>query len=344
MKFKVEPAPHIIESRPVPDIMRDVMLAMVPAIGVYVWFFGPGLIINMIIAIAVAVASEALMLRLRGRNLALYLGDYSAVLTAMLLAFALPSLTPWYVTVTGTLFAIVFAKHLYGGLGFNPFNPAMAGYVLLLIAFPVAMADLWVAPRGIGDALTLAQTLSAIFAGTLTDGMQWDAITAATPLDLVQSDLSKAMTMSEIRNEPAMAGAAGAAWVWINLAVALGGAYLLWRRTIRWHIPVAVIAGLALMAALFFLVDADRYPSPVFHLTSGAAMLGAFFIATDPVSAATSPRGRLLYGFGIGVLAYTIRTWGAYPDGVAFAVLLMNMAVPAIDYFTIPKAYGEQND
>ncbi|MDH3646215.1 MAG: RnfABCDGE type electron transport complex subunit D [Gammaproteobacteria bacterium] len=339
MKFQVEPAPHTFGSKPVPEIMRDVLIAMFPAILVYVWYFGFGIVINTVIAAAVALASEALILRLRGKNLSLYLGDYSAIVTAILLAFSLPPLTPWYVTAIATLFAVVFAKHLYGGLGFNLFNPAMAGYVLVLIAFPTAMADLWIAPRGMGDGLGLGQTLVAILAAAPPDA--WDALSSATPLSRVQSDLSKAMTMSEISSEPMMSIGA---WLWINLTVALGGLYLLFRGVIRWHIPVAVVFGIGLLATVFYFVDVDRYPSPIFHLTTGAAMLGAFFIATDPVSAATSTRGRLIYGFGIGALAYIIRTWGAYPDGIAFAVLLMNMTVPAIDYFTIPTAYGTRDD
>lgn len=343
MKFQLEPAPHIISARPVPQVMREVLYALMPAVVVYTWFFGVGLIVNLLIACAVALLSEAVILRLRRRNVRLYLTDYSAVVAAALLAFALPSLTPWYVTVTGTLFAIVFAKHLYGGLGFNPFNPAMAGYVLLLIAFPTEMADLWVSPRGVGDGISIGQTLAAIFAST-PPVAGWDAITSATPLDQVQSNLSRAMTMSEIAAASTMQGPTVAAWLWINVAVAAGGIYMLARGIIRWHIPLAVIAGLALMATLFYLADADRYPSPLFHLTTGAAMLGAFFIATDPVSAATSPRGRLIYGFAIGALAYVIRTWAAYPDGIAFAVLIMNVAVPAIDYFTIPRTYGARDD
>ncbi|MDH3589274.1 MAG: RnfABCDGE type electron transport complex subunit D, partial [Gammaproteobacteria bacterium] len=343
MKFQIEPAPHIIDARPVPQLMREVLIAMIPALLVYVWFFGIGLLVNAAIATAVALASEAAMLRLRGRNLPLYLGDYSAVVTAVLLAFALPALTPWYVTAIGTVFAIVFAKHIYGGLGFNPFNPAMAGYVLLLIAYPAPLADLWISPRGMDGGLSVGQTLATIFSASPPEMLTWDAITSATPLDQVQSNLSRSMTMSEISAEPMMSSNVVGAWLWFNLAIAAGGIYMLIRGVIRWHIPVAVLAGLASMALIFYLVDADRYPSPLFHLTTGAAMLGAFFIATDPVSAATSIRGRLIYGLGIGALTYTIRTWGAYPDGMAFSVLLMNMAVPAIDYFTIPAAYGARN-
>ncbi|NNF67101.1 MAG: RnfABCDGE type electron transport complex subunit D, partial [Gammaproteobacteria bacterium] len=290
MKFSVEPAPHLLGSRPVPDIMRDVVLAMLPAIGVHVWFFGVGIIVTTLIALIVALASEALVLHLRGKNLALYLSDYSAVVTAILLAYCLPPLTPWYVTVIAAFVSIVFAKHLYGGLGFNPFNPAMTGYVVVLIAFPTVMADLWVTPRGMADGLSIGQTLTAIFTGHPPASLSWDAITSATPLDRVQSGLSKSMTMSEISADPMMNSSIVGAWLWINLTIAAGGLFLLYRGVVRWHIPVSVLAGLVLLATVFYFVDADRYPSPVFHLTTGAAMLGAFFIATDPVSAATSIR------------------------------------------------------
>ncbi len=342
-EFTTAPAPHLLGADPVTRVMRDVLLGMIPAVAVHVWFFGPGLLINTALAVAVAVGGEAAIMRARKRDVALYVGDLSAVVTAVLLAFALPPATPWYVTVTAALFAIVVAKHLYGGLGFNPFNPAMAGYVVVLIAFPVPMADLWLSPRGVGETLGVGQTLAAIFAGT-APASGWDAVTAATPLDRVQSDLSKGMMMSEINADPVMATRVVGAWLWINLAVLAGGIFLMWRKVIRWHIPVSVLLALAVTATLFHFVNADRFASPWFHLTSGAGMLCAFFIATDPVSAATSTRGRLIYGAGIGVLVYAIRTWGAYPDGVGFAILMMNMAVPAIDYFTIPRAYGEQRE
>lgn len=343
-EFDTAPAPHILGADPVSRVMRDVLIGLVPVTLAFTWFFGSGVLINIAIAAAVTVGCEAAIMKARGRDLSLYIGDLSAIVTAVLLALALPPITPWYVTTIGAGFAIVVAKHLYGGLGFNPFNPAMAGYAVVLVAFPIPIADLWLLPRGMDETLTLGQTFSAIFSAAPPGGLDWDAVTAATPLDKVQSDLSRAMTMSEIAADPMMATSVAGAWMWINLAAAAGGIYLLVRGVVRWHIPVAVLVGLVLMAGLFYSVDADHFPSPWFHLTSGATMLCAFFIATDPVSAATSPRGRLIYGAAIGVLVYVIRTWGAYPEGVAFAVLLMNMAVPAIDYFTIPRAYGERRD
>lgn len=341
--FDTAPAPHILGADPVPRVMRDVVIGMLPAIAVYAWFFGTGILFNIAIAAGVALACEAAMLRLRERDAGLYLRDFSAVVTAVLLAFALPPVTPWYVTMIAAAFAIVFAKHLYGGLGFNPFNPAMAGYVVVLIAFPIPLADNWLSPRGMGETLSFGQTLGAIFAGVGPE-VSWDAVTSATPLDRVQSDLSQALTMSEIQAEPMMSSVARDAWTWINLAVLAGGIWLLVRGVVRWHIPVSVLATLALVATLFNVIDGDRYPSALFHLTTGASMMCAFFIATDPVSASTTRMGRLIYGAGIGLLLYAIRTWGAYPDGVAFAVLLMNMAVPAIDYFTVPRAYGHRRD
>lgn len=342
-KFETAPAPHIIGADPVPRVMRDVVIGMVPAIAVYVWFFGAGLIVNIAIAALVALGSEAAILRLRERDTGLYLRDFSAVVTAVLLAFALPPIVPWYVTAIAAASAIILAKHLYGGLGFNPFNPAMAGYVIVLIAFPVPLADNWLSPRGMGETLSFGQSLGAIFTGAGPE-VSWDAVTSATPLDRVQSDLAQAMTMSEIQAEPMMTGAARDAWTWINLAVLAGGIWLLMRGVIRWHIPVSILLTLAALATLFNLIDGDRYPSAFFHLTTGASMMCAFFIATDPVSASTTRKGRLIYGAGIGLLVYVIRTWGAYPDGVGFAVLLMNLAVPAIDYFTVPRAYGHRDE
>ncbi|NND58695.1 MAG: RnfABCDGE type electron transport complex subunit D [Gammaproteobacteria bacterium] len=339
--FSTAPAPHILGADPVSRVMRDVLLGLVPVVIVYVIFFGVGVIVNILIAAIVCVGCEAAIMKMRNRDVQLYVGDLSALVCASLLALALPPVTPWYVTVTGSLFAIVVAKHLYGGLGFNTFNPAMVGYVVLLIAFPVPMADLWLSP--VGDGPGIGATLAAIFTGS-PPVAGWDAVTMATPLDRVQGDLARGMMMTEVMADPVMDSAVVSAWTWINIAALAGGIYLMFRGVVRWHIPVSVLLGLAVMATLFNISNPDQYPSAWFHLTNGSAVLGAFFIATDPVSAATSRRGRLIYGAGIGVLIYVIRTWGAYPDGVAFAVLLLNMAVPAIDYFTIPRAYGEQRE
>jgi electron transport complex protein RnfD len=282
------------------------------------------------------------MLRLRGRPLRPALGDLSALVTAALLALSLPPLTLWWVTAVAAAFAIGVAKHLYGGLGYNLFNPAMAGYAVVLISFPVHM-DGWLSARGVESdrpAVGIAATLDYAFTGTLPEGAQIDAVTMASPLDVMQADLGRARMVSEITASPGFGGLGGLGWEWINAAFAAGGLWLLFRGVIRWHISTGFLAGLVGMALLFNLVDGDHYAPMSFHLFTGATMLGAFFIATDPVSAATSERGRLIYGAGVGVLTYVIRAWGKYPDGVAFAVLIMNMLVPVIDRYTRPRVYG----
>ena len=257
-------------------------------------------------------------------------------------SFALPSLTPWWVTATGALFAVVIAKHLYGGLGYNIFNPAMAGYVVILVAFPMHL-NLWIAPR-MGDLdyqhLTVLQTLKYTLTGSLPDGILFDAISRATPLDVMKSGLNNARTVAEIRAIPVMGDFGGRGWEWIGNFLAFGGFWLLIKKIIRWQIPVGVGLGLLVPATIMYMVEPGSHASPGFHLFSGATILCAFFIATDPVSAATSPKGRLIYGIGIGFLIYCIRRWGSYADGVAFAVLLMNMAVPTIDYLTRPHIIG----
>ncbi len=334
--------PHVRPRTSVTRIMGEVVAALIPATAVYVWFFGPGLLLNMAVAVAVAVVSEVAVLRLRGRDGASSLKDLSAVVTALLLAFALPPLTPWYVTAIGSLFAIVFAKQLYGGLGYNPFNPAMAGYVVLLISFPAELTR-WLPAvhAGLGSGyVDFGTTLTYFVSGALPAGVSWDSIGGATPLDDLKTRLSVAETIGEIRAAPLYGDFGGKGWEWVSNAVALGGLWLLFRKVIRWHIPVGVLAGLTLPATVAFLLGPGSHPSPAFHLFSGATMLAAFFIATDPVSAATSSLGRLIYGFGIGVLTFVIRSWGGYPDGVAFAVLLMNMAVPTIDRYTRPRVFG----
>jgi electron transport complex protein RnfD len=188
--------------------------------------------------------------------------------------------------------------------------------------------------------LTLTQSLLTILTGAPPAELTWDAITSPTPLDALRTNLTMGMTMAEANASPIFGGLGGKGWEWTNLATLAGGVWLLAMRIIRWHIPVAMLGSLAVCASVMYLLDPGAYAGPVFHLTSGASMLGAFFIATDPISAATSNRGKLVYAAGIGVLTYVIRTWGGYPDGVAFAVLLMNMCVPLIDRYTIPRIYG----
>ncbi len=342
MKFETAPAPHLPVRAGVSRLMRRVLWALVPAGVAHLWFFGPGLAFNLAVAVGTALAAEALMLHLRGRPVRAGLADGSAVLAAALLAFALPPLTPWWITATGSAFAMVVAKHLYGGLGYNVFNPAMAGYAVVLVSFPGSLA-LWsvAAPGGLAPPpLDLGQTLAFTLTGRLPAQVGFDAITQATPLDAMRSGLGQLQTLSEIRAEPPFGGPGEQAWLWINGLVAAGGLWLLWTRSIRWHIPVAMLGTLALLSAIAAGMDGDRFPGPFVQLFSGAALIGAFFIATDPVSAATTRLGRLIYGCGIGALTFAIRSWGGYPDGVAFAVLLMNLAVPLLDRHTRPRPFG----
>jgi electron transport complex protein RnfD len=342
MEFERRNAPFVTPSSDVASIMRQVLYALIPAALAYVWYFGAGFIFNFLVAAIFCIGGEALMLHLRNKPLEPTLADFSALVTAALLAFAMPALTPWWVTATSALFAIVVAKHLYGGLGYNVFNPAMVGYVVALIAFPMDM-NLWTAPR-MGDIdyhfMTIAETARFTLTGTLPEYLSFDAISRATPLDVVKAGLNNMQTFEELRAYPVMGDFGGRGWEWIGNFTAIGGAWLLLRKIIRWHIPLAVLAGLLIPSALMYFLVPGVHPSPGFHLFSGGTILCAFFIATDPVSAATSIKGRLIYGFGIGLLIYTIREWGSYADGVAFAVLLMNMATPAIDYLTMPRIVG----
>lgn len=338
MALIIESSPHInkagTQNAGTGAFMREVILATVPGILCLFYFFGFGVLFNIVIAISSAILFEAAVLRIRKKNVRLYLSDLSAVVTASLLALALPPLTPWWMTVLGTGFAIVFAKHLYGGLGSNPFNPAMVAYVLLLISYPVQMTT-WLPAN---NDLSFLESFKII---CLLDYNLVDGLSGATPLDEFKSKLSQGFIRSEFIEGETFNGAfAAPGWEWVNLAFLIGGIYLYNRKIINWHIPFAFLSGIFLPACVFFLFDPDRYATPLFHLLSGGTMLGAFFIATDPVTAASSNKGRFIYGFGIGILIYIIRTWGGYPDAVAFAVLLFNLSAPTIDNYTLPRAYG----
>ncbi len=344
MQFPTLTSPHTIRRNSVNRVMLLVILALIPGAIAMIWYFGWGVLINMALASTVAVAAEALVLRLRGLPVASTLMDLSAVLTALLFALAVPPTLPWWLTLLGMMFAIVVVKQLYGGIGYNPFNPAMAGYVFLLISYPVEMTT-WLPPQMLSDhTLSFSQSLTLIFTGGLPTGLGIDAITMATPLDEMRTQLDLNHMIEEIRRSPLWGDFGGRGWEWVGNWYLLGGLFLLWKRVISWHIPVAMLGALVLLAGVFYLMDPQSHPFPAFHLFSGAAMLGAFFIATDPVTACTTKKGQVIYGAAIGVLVYTIRTWGGYPDAVAFAVLLMNMAAPTIDYYTQPRVFGAHDE
>jgi len=339
-KFEVAGAPHFPPAVTVGSTMRQVLYALVPGIIAHTWYFGPGILIQIVLASSFALLFEAIMLRLRRQPMAIFLTDGSAVVTAVLFALCLPPLAPWWIAAIGMLFAIVVAKHLYGGLGHNVFNPAMVGYVVVLISFPQAMTQ-WLAPAEIAEATPgFAATLQAIATGQLPVNLAWDSITQATPLDAIRTSVAAGETMVEARLLPIFGDFGGLGWEWIANWFALGGIYLLWKRVISWHVPVTMIGSVIGLGLVGYVIDPGNNPSPLQHVFSGALIVGAFFIATDPVSGCTSTRGRLIFGAGVGVLTLIIRRWGGYPDGVAFAVLFMNMAAPLIDRYTKPRIYG----
>ncbi|SFM25745.1 electron transport complex protein RnfD [Ectothiorhodospira mobilis] len=342
MRFKTFTSPHMSPVRSVHRVMRQVLYGLLPGTAAMAWFFGWGVLVNVLLAVAVALATETLMLLLRRRPVRPFITDLSAVVAGWLFALAIPPLTPWWITLVGVAFAMAVAKHLYGGLGYNPFNPAMIGYVVAVISFPREMT-LWIPPGTLADpAFTFSETLGIIFQGQLPAGLTWDAVTSATPLDRIQSGLGLGQPLGEIRDSSPFGFVAGRGWEWINLAFLAGGLWLLHRRVITWQAPAGMLGALFLISGLFWLMDPAAYPDPLFQLFSGAAMLGAFFIATDPVSGSATPRGRLIFGAGVGLLVFVIRSWGAYAEGVAFAVLLMNMMAPTIDQYTQPRVFGQR--
>lgn len=329
-------SPHLKGSNRTAVMMRWVILLCLPGLIAQTYFFGWGNLHNVLWCAIVALGCEAIVLKLRKRPLAFYLGDYSALVTAVLLGLALPPFAPWWVSLIATAFAILFAKHLYGGMGYNPFNPAMVGYALVLISFPLAMTTNWALPVSLVDQGTpsLAMTLQVIWEIVpVADGM-----TGATPLDVYKHEISHG-TEESVRAMPIFGEKVSMGWEWVNLGFLLGGLVLLWLKIIPWQTPFAVLVGLTL-PSLILGWDADQTTPLSIHLLSGATMLGAFFIATDPVSSSTTPLGRLVYGFGIGFFTYIIRVYGSYPDAFAFAVLLMNFAAPLIDVYTQPRTYG----
>jgi len=336
--FATDPGPYVHSSHNVAGMMRTVMLALAPAIAALFWLFGIGILLNCLIACLSCWLFEYAMLKLRDKPLRPTLYDGSALLTGLLIGVCLPPAVPFWLPFIAALFAVVFAKHLYGGLGHNLFNPAMAGYAVLLVSFPSYMGY-WPPPdlSGLNDSLlSLGDTL-ALQTGRLTP---FDAVSSATPLDTLKTGLNNMQMLPEIQTGAAFDGFGPRGWVWVNLLALAGGIWLLLRGVISWRIPVGVVAGLGIPALLAWLGDAGVNPSPWLHWVSGGTLLGVFFFATDPVSSAATPRGQLIYGAGIGILTWVIRTWGAYPDGFAFAVLLMNLAVPLIDRYTPTKIYG----
>lgn len=304
----VTASPHLHSANSTPRIMRDVLIALAPAFAFSVYAYGLSAIITTVVAIASCLLFEWLINRFmlkRGNTLP----DYSATVTGLLLAFNLPAgISPWIV-VLGALVAIGVGKMSFGGLGRNPFNPALVGRVFLLISFPVQM--------------TTYQT--------------FDGVSGATPLAILKEQGVGALPPI---NDMLFGFHGGSMGEIAGLLLILGGIYLLIRKVITWHIPVAVIATMALFSGIMYLVDPSVYSSPVFQIFAGGALLGAIFMATDYVTSPMSKAGMIIYGVGIGALTILIRQWGAYPEGMSFAILIMNACVPLINMYVKPRRFG----
>jgi electron transport complex protein RnfD len=323
----------------VQQIMFFVLLAAVPGIITQFICFGWGAFLQLVWCMLLAVAFEAFILKLRNYKYTDYLPDNSALVTGMLLGVAIPPLAPWWFGLVGVGFAIVFGKHIYGGIGKNIFNPAMLGYALLLVSFPKQAAT-W---------LPASSTLLPQPSLTEAWGIFWgyaavsaDSFAHATPLDIIKNN--NALTLNELwKSSQILDGIGGKGWVLVNISYAIGGLFLLYKKIIKWQAPLGMLLAIVIMA--FFGWQGNNTSSaasPMFYLFDGATMLGAFFIITDPTSGATSNLGRLIFGIGVGILVYVIRVFGGYPDAVAFATLLMNITAPLLDYYTSPRAYGHK--
>ena len=347
MAFWIASSPHNHNQTKTPNLMRLVIYATLPGILAQWYFFGWGNLIHIGLAMTTAIICEFTVLSLRKKPISHELFDGSALLTALLIGICLPALAPWWVTVIGTMFAIVIVKQLYGGLGHNPFNPAMAGYVMLLVSFPLQMT-LWQPPLTlVAVDLNFTNTLTTILTGFTVEGYSveqvrtsFDGITMATPLDTLKTNTGLGLTVLESIENPVFGENLALGWEWVNAGFLLGGIFLIARKAIAWQTPISFLISLFICSFIGYSISPDSSASTMFHWFSGATMLGAFFILTDPVTGATSNKGRIIVGLLAGLLVYLIRTAGGYPDGVAFAVLLCNMSAPLIDQYTRPRTYG----
>jgi electron transport complex protein RnfD len=316
-------SPHVRSGDTVPSIMWTVVAALLPAAAVGVFYFGLPSLVVLAVSTGGCVAFEAFFQRLLGREVTV--SDGSAALTGLLLGMNLPPAAPAWMVLVGAAVAIFLGKLVFGGLGHNPFNPALVARVFLLISFPVQMTT-WSPPTG-------------LFASPP------DAITAATPLGEVKMELltkGTALSAAGVNLLDGVVGRiSGSAGETSVVALAIGGAFLLWRGIISWHIPASFLGSVAALAAVFSAADPARYPGAGFHLVTGGLVIGALFMATDYVTSPVTPRGMLVYGAGCGLLTWLIRSFGGYPEGVSFAILLMNMMTPLIDTATRPRVFGE---
>jgi Na+-translocating ferredoxin:NAD+ oxidoreductase subunit D len=337
----VSSSPHAHSGTTTSKIMWTVFFSLVPAAGYAVYLFGLPAATVLLSTIVFCVIFEGLtnFIMKKPQSLA----DGSAALTGLILALTLPPGLPIWICGIGAFVSIVVAKSVFGGLGQNPFNPAMTGRVFLLIAFPAPLTR-WLVPNGTGDTLFNKSVSAFDAAGNLVDATasNVDAITAATPLGLLSEEGAKAIASLDTSSAFLMGninGSLGETSAFILLA---GGIFLLARKIISWHIPVAFMAAVAVIAGLTNVVNPDQYAGILFHLLSGGVIIGAWFMATDYVTSPMFPKGKLIFGAGCGILTMVIRLWAGYPEGVSFAVLLMNACVPIINMYTRPKKFGLQ--
>ena len=321
----VSPSPHIQTKESVPKLMYGVIIALIPAFALSVLYFGIGMLVITTTAVVSSVIFEYLIQKYLLKKPSTHL-DGSAALTGLLLAFCLPSNLPIWIVLLGSLFAIGVGKMTFGGLGNNPFNPALLGRVFLFISFPVAMTNY---PKP-------GQWMKYL-----------DAESGATPLSLLSEKTTNGVPVPEIMTElpnymdmflGKMLGSSGEV---AAVALLLGLFYLLWKKIITWHIPISIIVTVTIFTAALWLGNGERFADPVFHLLTGGLLLGAIFMATDYVTSPMSTKGMLIYGVGIGVITVLIRVFGSYPEGVQFAILLMNGFTPIINKYVKPKRFGE---
>lgn len=324
----VSGSPHVHGDLSVKKIMYGVVYAMVPAMLVSVYFFGLDALRIILISVLACLFFEWAIQKyiIKGP---ITIDDGSAVVAGVLLAFNVPANLPGWILIIGAFVTIGIAKMSFGGLGKNPFNPALVGRIFLLISFPVQMTS-WPIPK-------------PIFEGGLTD-----AITGPTPLGYLKEELGRGKSVQEIMQSPEipgymqqLIGESGSLGEISAIALILGAAYMLYRRIITWHIPASYLGSVLAFTGILWLIDPSLYVNPLFHLVAGGLMLGVFYMATDMVSSPMSPRGQLIFGLGCGIITVVIRVWGAYPEGVAFAILIMNAFAPLINNALKPKRFGE---
>ncbi|MCG8414288.1 MAG: RnfABCDGE type electron transport complex subunit D [Pseudomonadales bacterium] len=331
------------------QIMLLVLAAASPAVLIHSWFFGYGMLLNIVLAMVIGLASEAVCLWLQSKPIKVALSDYSTLVTALLFAVTIPPGTVWWLIAMGIVFAIALVKHAYGGLGHNVFNPAMAGYLFLLLAFPLSMTA-WHLPQAATTPTpdhsplswtSFVESLSFVFPLIQNQAIDIDGLAMATPLIEYKMAGQSAVLEAYREGLPIFSRTSETGWELVNMAYLAGGLILLSLRIISWHIPVAVIASVLVMSLLFYSDGGSSVVgTPYLHLFGSATLIGAFFIATDPVSAATSNPARIIYGVIIGCSIYGIRVWGSYLDSVAIAVLFANFCAPMLDHFFRPRIFG----